>query len=149
MVCPECSWQNATEQKFCAKCGLFLLEPQTHWYLSSNGRRLGAFLLESLLSILTLYIGYAIWLLIVANKGKTPGKQILGLTIINEQGRPIGFWHHLILRELLGKALLGILTFGIYTLLDSLWLLWDRHHQCLHDKIAGTYVVRNQAIIKS
>ena len=131
MTCPECSWQNASEQKFCIKCGLFLLDPQTHWRLASNGRRLGAFLMDILLIILTLGVGWIVWFLVVANEGKSPG-QVLGLTIINAQGRPIGFWHHLILRELLGKALIDSVTYGIYFLLDHLWLLWDRHHQCLH-----------------
>jgi uncharacterized RDD family membrane protein YckC len=32
--------------------------------------------------------------------------------------------------------------FGLFTLLDGLWPLWDRARQALHDKIAGSVVVR-------
>lgn len=32
--------------------------------------------------------------------------------------------------------------FILFTLFDGLWALWDRNHQALHDKIAGTIVVR-------
>jgi RDD family len=32
---------------------------------------------------------------------------------------------------------------GIFGLLDSLWLLWDKpHRQCLHDKVADTVVIK-------
>jgi uncharacterized RDD family membrane protein YckC len=33
---------------------------------------------------------------------------------------------------------------GWYALLDELWLLWDPRRQCLHDKWAGTVVVRTR-----
>jgi uncharacterized RDD family membrane protein YckC len=29
-----------------------------------------------------------------------------------------------------------------FAVLNELWLLWDRRRQCLHDKAAGTIVVR-------
>jgi len=32
--------------------------------------------------------------------------------------------------------------FGLFTLLDGLWPLWDGRRQALHDKIAGSVVVR-------
>jgi uncharacterized RDD family membrane protein YckC len=32
--------------------------------------------------------------------------------------------------------------FMVFTLFDGLWALWDRNRQALHDKIAGTHVVR-------
>jgi uncharacterized RDD family membrane protein YckC len=32
--------------------------------------------------------------------------------------------------------------FMLFTLFDGLWALWDRDRQALHDKIAGTQVVR-------
>ena len=42
-----------------------------------------------------------------------------------------------------------IVSFGSFvpgawliTLLDDLWMLWDRQRQTLHDKVAGTIVVR-------
>ena len=35
-----------------------------------------------------------------------------------------------------------VLFFGLFTLLDGLWPLWDPRRQALHDKIAGSVVVR-------
>jgi len=35
-----------------------------------------------------------------------------------------------------------IFFFGLFTLLDGLWPLWDPNRQALHDKIAGSVVVR-------
>jgi uncharacterized RDD family membrane protein YckC len=32
--------------------------------------------------------------------------------------------------------------FALFTALDGLWPLWDRHRQALHDKLAGSVVVR-------
>ena len=37
MECPECLWQNSTEQKFCSRCRLFLLYPDANYYLASYG----------------------------------------------------------------------------------------------------------------
>jgi uncharacterized RDD family membrane protein YckC len=31
---------------------------------------------------------------------------------------------------------------GLFALLNELWLLWDPRRQCLHDKAAGTIVVK-------
>ena len=144
MECPNCHWQNSPEQKFCAKCGLFLLEPQKGYTVASYGRRVGAYLLDLPLLIVTLGIGWFIWNIVVMTKGRNPGKQMLGTYIINSKGEPIGFWHQALLRALVGTYVLGGINFGVYTLVDYLWPLWDRHNQALHDKVAGTFVVRKQ-----
>jgi hypothetical protein len=47
--------------------------------LAPVGRRIGAWFLGGLLSVVTLGIGYAIWGLIAWSKGQTPAQQILGL----------------------------------------------------------------------
>lgn len=42
----------------------------------------------------------------------------------------------------LGATVVGYATCGVVSLLDQLWLLWDKPlRQCLHDKLAGTVVV--------
>ena len=47
--------------------------------LASIGRRIGAFFLSIVLSIITLGIGYVIWGLIVWGRGTTPALQVLGM----------------------------------------------------------------------
>ena len=93
--------------------------------------------------------GYIVWWLIVLGRGQTPGKQIVGIRVIKDNGEPSG-WGYTFLREFVIKALLvGFLsdaTFGIGRLVDYLWPLWDRAEkmQTLHDKLLGTLVVLNR-----
>ncbi|MBN2459614.1 RDD family protein [Candidatus Woesearchaeota archaeon] len=68
-------------------------------------------------------------------KGGTPGKLILKMRIVNEQGNYIGI-PSAILRYI-GKILSGIIL-GI----GHLMIAWDKKKQGLHDKIASTYVVK-------
>ncbi len=94
-------------------------------------------------------IGYIVWWLIALGRGQTPGKQIVGIRVIKDDGEP-SRWGYTFLREFVVKFLLvGFLfqaTFGIAWLLDYLWPLWDRADkmQTLHDKLLGTIVVRNR-----
>ena len=93
-------------------------------------------------------IGYIVWWLIVLGRGQTPGKQIVGIRVIKDNGEPSS-WGYTFLREFVIKFLLvGFLsdaTLGIARLVDYLWPLWDKAEkmQTLHDKLLGTIVVRN------
>ena len=94
-------------------------------------------------------MGYIAWWLFALGRGQTPGKQIVGIRVIKDNGEPSG-WGYTFLREFVVKFLLiGFLTqvtFGIAWLVDYLWPLWDRAEkmQTLHDKMLGTIVVRNR-----
>ena len=102
-----------------------------------------------MLAVLVVLIGYIIWWLFALGRGQTPGKQIVGIRVIKDNGEPSG-WGYTFLREFVIKALLvGFLsdaTFGIARLVDYLWPLWDRAEkmQTLHDKLLGTLVVKIQ-----
>lgn len=74
------------------------------------------------------------------HNGQTLGKQWLGVRVVETGGGDVTTGTAL-KRTLLGETLLGIVTFGIYSLLDALWCLWDGKRQTLHDKIGGTVVV--------
>ena len=92
---------------------------------------------------------YIIWWLVALGKGQTPGKQIMGIRVIKDNGEPSG-WAYTFLPEFVIKGLLvGILLFqtlGVAPLVNYLWPLWDRAEkmQTLHDKLLGTLVVRNR-----
>jgi uncharacterized RDD family membrane protein YckC len=75
-----------------------------------------------------------------AHNGQTLGKQATGIRIVRDDGKQMTFGRAL-LREGVGKQLLGIITLYIYLVVDYLWPLWDRENQALHDKIASTHVV--------
>ena len=95
------------------------------------------------------WVGYIIWWLFALRRGQTPGKQIVGIRVIKDDGEPSG-WGYTFLREFVIKfLLLGAIsgpTYGIARLVDYLWPLWDRAEkmQTLHDKMLGTIVVRNR-----
>jgi len=71
--------------------------------------------------------------------GQTLGKQALGIRVRTQTGEPVRFGTGL-LRELVGKALLGFVPF--YTFVDVTFPLWDDRRQALHDKLAVTLVRR-------
>jgi uncharacterized RDD family membrane protein YckC len=68
--------------------------------------------------------------------GQTFGKKALGLKVVNANGETPGMGT-LALREIVGKWVSAIIL-GI----GYLWMLWDPRKQCLHDKIASTFVVK-------
>ncbi|WP_433829850.1 RDD family protein [Actinoplanes sp. CA-015351] len=63
--------------------------------------------------------------------GRTPGMAILGLRVVRTDGRPVG-WVSALVRGLLLA----------YLPVFALWLIVDRRHQGLHDKVARTTVIR-------
>lgn len=145
-TCPDCGRSDVGDGRFCRWCGQFLLAPRGV-RAASVARRLAAVVLDNILVPLTLFIGYLIWWLIVLERGQTPGKQLLGIRAMKDNGEP-SRWGRTFLREFVVKriifGLLAAITLYIVWLLDNLWPLWDRDRQALHDKVAGTVVVRGQ-----
>ena len=108
--------------------------------LSSAGKRLGNYLLEAVLAIVTLGIGWLIWSFVVWSKGQTPAKQILGMRCVRTDTGTVATWGTMALRELVAKGLIGSITFGITTLVSCFMILGDTR-QGVWDKIASTVVV--------
>jgi uncharacterized RDD family membrane protein YckC len=77
--------------------------------------------------------------------GQTLGRMAIGIRVVRAKGQPMTFgWA--MLREVAVKALLfGVvssLTFGLASLLDVLWPLWDEENRALHDFIVDTRVIK-------
>jgi uncharacterized RDD family membrane protein YckC len=68
--------------------------------------------------------------------GRTPGKWVAGIVVVDEDGRTPG--PAAIPREMIGK-LVSFLAAGV----GIFWLIFDPKRQGWHDKIANTYVVDN------
>ncbi len=93
--------------------------------------------------MLPLWLLYAPLLMIRGEErnGQTLGKQAMKIRVVRENGAPVTLGNA-ILRETLGRQLIAAFTYGFYFVVDSVWPLWDRSRQCLHDKVAQTRVVR-------
>lgn len=67
-------------------------------------------------------------------KGRTPGKRLLGLRVLQLDGRPLGWWASF---ERAGGYAAGLAT----GLLGFAQILWDPNRQAIHDRISATVVV--------
>jgi uncharacterized RDD family membrane protein YckC len=108
--------------------------------LSSAGKRFGAYLLEALLYIVTLGIGWLIWSLIIWGNGQTPAKALLKMRVVRTDTGQVATWGTMALRELVGKWLIGTVTLGITTLVSCFMILGESR-QGVWDKVASTVVV--------
>ncbi|WP_257666215.1 RDD family protein [Parapedobacter tibetensis] len=99
-------------------------------------------------SIPTLIMGLALvpifkFILCVATEGSKKqasiGKMLIGVKVTDEEGKPIGYGQAL-LRNI--AKLVGVITLGIGFFTG----FFDRRQQCLHDKIAGTLVIKDRLI---
>ena len=84
-------------------------------------------------------------LLMARTNGQTVGKMAVDIRVVRANGRRMDFgWAFL--REVVVKGLVfGILssfTFGLASLLDYLWPLWDSENRALHDLMVDTRVIR-------
>lgn len=78
-----------------------------------------------------------------ARNGQTLGKQWLHIRVVRQDAHPITASSAL-LREFVGKGLLGLIPF--FTIVDYLFPLGDARRQAIHDKLASTFVVREDAV---
>ena len=116
-------------------------------YLADYGQRLVAYVLDTILFWVTLFIGWFIWAFIVFGNGQTPGKQIVGIRAVKSDLRPCS-WGDMFVREILIKGILidvfvALIFFPGY-LIAYLWPLWDDNRQALHDKMIQTVVISDK-----
>jgi uncharacterized RDD family membrane protein YckC len=90
------------------------------------------------LDVVVSYIFPFVWVLAFwIYRQATPGKMVVGAKIISAKtgGKPSA-------GQLVGRYFAYILS-TLPLLLGFLWAAWDPKKQTWHDKLAGTYVVRN------
>lgn len=89
------------------------------------------------------FAAVVVWLTYViateSRRGATFGKSARQLLVVDVRGDPASS-RQVWLRNL---AKVGFTLTIILGILDDLWPLWDRERQALHDKVAGTFVVRD------
>ena len=111
-----------------------------------NRRLWGTSLLEGVLMIITLYLGWFIWLFFTAKTGQTPAKRLLNVYTLDARTGQVTSAGRVWLRDVVVETLLfawigGVFTAGIASLIDGAFVLFDKNRQSLHDKIVDTIVV--------
>ncbi len=152
--CPSCGRAEPAGAIFCTVCYQFLDAPQGV-RAADLGRRVMAFIIDVLLSIFLLLIGWLIWLLFTARDGQTPGKRLLSIRAVRADGTPCD-WGWTILRELGIKIAVFRILLWIVPVVgligwvaDMLWPFWDRDRQALHDKIMKTVVIDEREYLQA
>lgn len=107
----------------------------------SNGVRFGALLLDVLLAIVTCGIGWLIWSIVLWPQSTSPAKKMLKLKIVDFNTGAPATMTQMLLREGLGKIVLGTIT-GITGLISAVLILVVPSRQGVWDYIAKTTVVR-------
>ncbi len=85
-------------------------------------------------------LGYHPYFLV--KDGTTPGKDLLGLVVVDKDlNYPLSLKTALF-REFIGRSIIDQVTFG----LGDLLIIFDSQKQALHDKVGGTYVVYRDSV---
>ena len=79
-----------------------------------------------------------IQMILVATEGRTLGKYCVSTKIVNAKGDVPGFFQGVFLR-IFANALLGVIP--LYGLIDAVVIFTNDANRCVHDFIAGTYVI--------
>jgi uncharacterized RDD family membrane protein YckC len=106
-----------------------------------------AFAVGLLVVVLALVVASFLYapVLMARTNGQTVGKMAVDIRVVRASGRRMDFgWAFL--REVVVKAfgfgILSSFTFGLASLLDYLWPLWDSENRALHDFAVDTRVIR-------
>ena len=83
------------------------------------------------------WMGFYFTLFLAWWHGLTPGKRLFGLQVVRLNGEPITLW---VAFERFGGYAAGIAT----GLLGFFQVFWDPNRQGIHDRIAGTAVIRTK-----
>ena len=101
----------------------------------------------SIRRIVTVFIGWLIWSLIVWSRGTTPGKQLLGMRCVYLAIERRATWGRMFLREFVGKfvimSVISLFTLGIGPLILYFMLMWTKKPQELWDMVPDTIVVHD------
>ncbi len=145
LPCPRCGQPSATDRVSCEYCEQVKTLP-VGVTMTTPGRRLGQYALDLGLAIITAFIGWFIWSLVIWRSGETPAMQIMRIKVVKLDTGEVAPWGTMFLREFVGKwivmGLISSIFFPAWVVLVFM-LMWDKNRQELWDKIASTIVVSN------
>ena len=97
------------------------------------GKSSSTLMISTLFNII-FYVSY--WVIYQSKSGQTIGKKMMNIKVVDSSGKVPGVGTFF-LRDTVGKIVSGIIIY-----IGFLMILWDSKKQGLHDKIAGTYVIK-------
>jgi uncharacterized RDD family membrane protein YckC len=113
--------------------------------LASVQARLGSFLLDLGLMVVTLFIGWVIWNLYTWKTGQTPAKRLLRQVVVDANTGEVFSWSRMALREFAVKGaagnIVGGATSGVSFVVDSLFV-FRQDRRTVHDLIVGSKVIQ-------
>jgi hypothetical protein len=138
--------------------------PPSPWQdapLASVTWRLGGFLLDGVLVVCTVFVGWLAWWIIDWDSGRSPAKSILHTRVVRADNRELPGFGRMAVRELIGKGIpagAGLIGFSMlgdggnagrflvaaslaWFAMSSVAALLDAQRRTLWDAMAGTNVV--------
>ena len=107
-----------------------------------NGVRFAAMLLDTLLFVVTCGIGWLIWDIVLWQQATSPAKKMLKLRIVDLNTGAPATMQQMLLREGLGKIVIGTVTSGLVTLVSAILILVTPTRQGVWDYLSKTTVVK-------
>ncbi|MEU4692618.1 RDD family protein [Actinoplanes sp. NPDC023714] len=108
--------------------------------LVTPGRRVVAGLLDLLLFVVTLGVGWLGWAMFTWPAGQTPAKRLLGHVVADGvTGLPFGR-KRMAVREMCLKVALNVVTLTAFAWIDC-FFVFSEQHRTLHDRISNSVVV--------
>lgn len=117
------------------------------YQLATPGSRLIAYILDAAIFAFTLGVGWIIWLLILRDRGTTPGHDLMGHQIVKIENGQLLTLKEIVIRELLVK---GILIWVVASLtyflapIANFALIFREGNRTGHDFIMGSEVVQSR-----
>lgn len=113
--------------------------------LASPQARLGAYLVDIGLAIVTLFVGWLIWSFFTWQTGQTPAKRLMKQVVVDTNSGEPFTWIRMFLREAVVKWAAGGIASGasngITWVIDSLFVFRD-DRKTVHDMIVQSKVIQ-------
>jgi uncharacterized RDD family membrane protein YckC len=121
-----------------------------------NGKRFVAYLVDTLLAIVTCFIGWFVWSIVLWQQSTSPAKKMFGLRVVDSTTGAPATMQQMLMRELAGKfgaavalnllspavGLDNIIGLGnLFFLVSAVMVLASPARQAIWDLIAKTKVV--------
>jgi uncharacterized RDD family membrane protein YckC len=90
---------------------------------------------STLSTVVGLVLGIVYYVYFFTSSGQTLGAKVMGIKLVDGNGQNLSVGSAVV------RVIVGYVS-GMIIFIGYLWMLWDSKKQTLHDKAAGSYVVK-------